>query len=200
MTAIANPTTPSTPISFEALYAKMLPHFRYYARRFSRSKCLDREDVIQDLTGIALEMYTSLVRRGKEVYYSPLVQYAIKRYKDGRRFTGLNSTDVHFEHTQMLGRSEVCHLSEIRGTLDEMDFMEDRTVNVADAVQFNMDYAVWYQQHSERDQQIITDLSMGETTNDVAKKYKVSAGLISQYRKRYRNSWDNFIGGTHKPA
>ena len=91
----ANSTTPSAPVSFEVLLAKMQPYFRKYAKRFSPDKRLNRDDVMQDLTGIALEMYTSLVRRGKEVFYSPLAIYAIKRYSSGRRFTGLNSTDVH---------------------------------------------------------------------------------------------------------
>ena len=95
---------------------------------------------MQDLTGIALEMYTSLVRRGKEVFYSPLAIYAIKRYSSGRRFLGLNSTDVHSEHTQMQGRSEVHQFSELEGKLDELDFMADPTVNVADAAQFRVDY------------------------------------------------------------
>ena len=63
----ASAQSASTPVSFEVLYAKMLPHFRYYAKRYSRSKRFDREDVIQELTGFALELYTSLVRRGKEV-------------------------------------------------------------------------------------------------------------------------------------
>jgi len=77
MTAIANSATPSAPVSFEVLLAKMQPYFRKYAKRFSPNKRLNRDDVMQDLTGIALEMYTSLVRRGKEVFYSPLAIYAI---------------------------------------------------------------------------------------------------------------------------
>ena len=194
MTTIANPTT-SVP-SFEVLLAKMQPYFRKYAKRFSQNKRLDRDDVMQDLTGIALQMYTSLVRRGKEVFYSPLVLYAIKRYKSGRRFTGLNSTDVHSEHTQMQGRCETYQFSEFEGKLDEMDFMEDLTVNVADAAQFRVDYESWFSKQAPRDRQIITDLSYGYTTGEVAKKYKVSDGLISQYRKRYRNDWNDFIGGT----
>ena len=42
------------------------------------------------------------------------------------------------------------------------------------------------------------DLAMSETTGDVAKKYKVSAGLISQYRKRYAESWNDFIADKRK--
>jgi len=46
---------------------------------------------------------------------------------------------------------------------------------------------------SLRDQAIILDLARNETTGDVAKKYGVSDGLISQYRKRYEASWNEYI-------
>ena len=192
----ANSTTPSAPVSFEVLLAKMQPYFRKYAKRFSQDKRLNRDDVMQDLTGIALEMYTSLVRRGKEVFYSPLMLYAIKRFSSGRRFTGLNSTDVHSEHTQMQGRSEVHQFSELEGKLDELDFMADPTVNVADAAQFHVDYEAWFSKQVPKDKQIIRDLSYGYTTREVARKYNVSDGLISQYRKRYRDDWNGFVGST----
>jgi hypothetical protein len=74
--------------------------------------------------------------------------------------------------------------------------MEDRRVNVADTVQFVIDYEEWLSNQSARDQQIIKDLAYGYTTGDVAKKYAVSDGLISQYRKRYGNSWKTFIDPT----
>ena len=198
MTAITNSTTPSAPVSFEVLLAKMLPHFRYYAKRCSRSKRFDRDDVVQDLAGIALDFYTSLVRQGKEVFYSPLVRYSIKRYKSGRRFTGLNSTDILSEHAQLLGRSHTCQLSEFDD--QDADCMEDLAVNVVNTVQFSVDYESWFSKQVPRDQQIITDLSYGYTTGEAAKKYGVSPGLISQYRKRYRDDWNDFMGNTSKPV
>ena len=51
----------------------------------------------------------------------------------------------------------------------------------------------WLQEQSERDRAIILDLATGETTGAVARKYGVSDGLISQYRKRYRSSWNAYI-------
>jgi len=185
-----------SPPTFEVLLAKMRPYFRKYAKRFSPNKRLDRDDVMQDLTGIALQMYTSLVRRGKEVFYSPLAMYAIKRYSTGRRFTGLNSTDVHSEHAQMQGRSEVHQFSELEGKLDELEFMADPKANVAKTAQLRVDYGAWVSKQEPRDRQIIRDLSYGYTTREVARKYSVSDGLISQYRKRYREDWNDFVGDT----
>jgi hypothetical protein len=194
-TTIANN---SAPASFDVLLDRMMPHFKFFAQRVRRPKGIDIEDIIQDLSGMALLSYNSLVRRGKEVFFSPILNYAIKHYRQGRRFTGSNSTDVHSEETQRLGRSKLHQLSEyddeqVNKGLDTREFMEDRRVNVADTVQFVIDYEDWLSNQSARDQQIIKDLSYGYTTGDVAKKYAVSDGLISQYRKRYGNSWKTFI-------
>jgi transposase-like protein len=56
----------------------------------------------------------------------------------------------------------------------------------------------WYQQQSPRDREIIRDLAMGETTADVAKKYGVSPGAVSQWRRKYAESWQKFIDPPEK--
>jgi hypothetical protein len=194
MTTITNAVSPSAPISFMALLAKMNPHFKFFAERVRRRKGVEVEDVMQELTGFALVNYISLVRRGKEVFYSPILKYAILRYKEGRRFAGSSTIDVTSERTQTMGRSEVCCFSQIIDEgKDTMDFMEDRRTNVAGSAQFKLDFEEWLRRQTPRDRKIILDLMVGETTGDVAKKYGVSAGLISQYRKRYGNNWNAYI-------
>ena len=89
----------STAPTFEVLLAKMMPHFRYYAKRHLRrkgSRRFDYDDVMQELIGFALGMYRSLIRRGraKEVYFTPIMQFAIKRHRAGRRFIGTKTSDV----------------------------------------------------------------------------------------------------------
>jgi DNA-directed RNA polymerase specialized sigma24 family protein len=190
------PTT-TAPVSFDSLYKKMLPHFKFFANRLMRRMgrgISDYDDVIQELTAIALELHTSLVRRGKTAYFSPIMKFAIKRYKAGRRCTGSNTTDVHSEQTQRLGRSAVCQLSVLDSEPLRWDFVQyKRHSDVFDIVQLRIDYETWLTMQSPRDQSIVKALSYGFTTNEVAKMHNVSAGLISQYRRRYRDSWDTFI-------
>ena len=203
MTTFTNSTSPVP--SFDTLLAKMEPHFRYYAKRFIRrkgSRRFDFDDVMQDLIGIALKMYRSLIRRGrgKEAYFTPIMQYTIKRHRAGRRLVGSNTTDLLAEQTQVLGRCDACQLSQFDVGQDTWDFMQDRHVSVVDSVQMSMDYETWLQRQTPRDQKIITDLSHGFGTCEVAKKYGVSAALISQYRNRYAKSWKDFIADTNEPA
>ena len=106
MKTITNSAAPSTVPSFEVLLKKMLPHFRYYIGKVLRLRRDRYHDALQELTCMALEMYQSLVRRGKEVFHTPIMKFAIKKYREGRRFCGFNSTDVLSHQTQFKGRCE----------------------------------------------------------------------------------------------
>jgi len=202
MTTITNSATVSSAVvPFEVLLPKVQPHFEYFARKVLRLKADNFDEVVQDLTAIAFDIYRSLVRRGKEVFYTPIMKFAIKRYRDGRHFMGSSTTDLFAERTRMLKRSDLCSLTLFEVREGSLHFMVDKNMNVSRTVQFKIDFfESWLQQQTPRDQQIIKDLAMGETTGEVAKKYKVSAGLISQYRKRYATSWDAFINPPEKSA
>jgi len=194
MTAITNPSISSSVVPFEVLLVKMEPQFLFFARRVLKLKADNLDDALQELRAIAFDIYRSLVRRGKEAFYSPIMKFAIKRYHSGRRFAGTSTTDVLSDCTRMLERCEICSLSEFDLGNGDLPFLTDwRQMNVANTVQFKIDYQDWHQRQAPRDQQIIDDLAMGETTNDVARKCGVSASLISIKRKDFARSWKMFI-------
>jgi RNA polymerase sigma factor (sigma-70 family) len=204
MPTFVYPTT-AAPVSFDVLLAKMMPHFRYYAKRLIRrkgSRRFDFDDVIQELVGFALETYRSLIRRGKEVYFTPIMKYAIKRYREGRRFAiGSNTTDILSEQTQKLGRSDTCQLSVFDGEPGHRGFcFHQQQPDVFDMVQMRIDFSTWLTDQTPRDQNIIKALSHGFTTNEVAKMHGVSASLISQYRKKYADSWNAYIADKRETA
>jgi hypothetical protein len=151
---------------------------------------------------MALETYQSLVRRGKEVFYTPIMKYTIRHYREGRRLCGSNSTDGLSEQTQRIGRAAIRQLLDFESPdgneIDRRPYMELKQPTVPDFVQMKLDYQGWYHLQSPRDQKIIWDLAMGETTGDVAKKYGVSAGLISIKRKNFAKSWNAFINAPEK--
>jgi len=184
----------SAVVPFEELLTKMMPHFDFFAKKVMRFSDDNYDECIQDLSCIALDMYHSLMRRGKEVFYTPIMKFAIKRYKDGRHFMGSDTVDLLSGRTRIFGRSNVRSLSRFNLCNDSLHFLVNRKTNVSRFVQFKIDFfETWLQQQPPRDKEIIYDLMMGETTNGVAKKYGVSAGLISQYRRRYADSWYAFI-------
>ena len=201
MTTITNASAPFNVVPFEVLLTKMEPHFKFFAKRVLKLKADNLDDALQDLRAIAFGIYRSLVRRGKEAFFTPIMKFAMKRYKSGRRFAGTSTTDVLSDCTRILERCDICSLSKFDLNDNDLPFIVDYKSNVADSVQFKVDfYEDWLAQQTERDQQIIRDLMKSETTNDVSRKHGVSAGLISQYRRRYEKSWFDFIADKREAA
>ena len=172
--------------TFEELLRKMEPHFKFFARRVLRLKGDNLDDALQELSAMAYEMYCSLVKRGKDIFYSPIMKYTIGRYKEGRRFIGSNSTDALSEGTRQKGRTIVK-----KG--DTLYTMLDMKNNVAKTVQFKIDFTDWYHLQTPKDQDYITDLALGYTQSEVARRHGVSSGAICQRQRKYANSWYNFI-------
>ena len=78
--------------------------------------------------------------------------------------------------------------------------MEDtRTTPVPDIVAFWVDFADWLRSLRRRDRRIAESLALGNRTSDVAKRFKVSAGRVSQLRRELAESWRAFVGDEPAP-
>ena len=60
------------------------------------------------------------------------------------------------------------------------------------AAAFRVDFADWLGTLEPRERRLATDLAAGETTSDMAKKYSVSSGRVSQIRRVLENALDEF--------
>ena len=74
--------------------------------------------------------------------------------------------------------------------------MEDRRAGPAEVAAARLDLAAWYRTLSKRNRKIASALSMGETTRDVARRYALSPGRVSQLRVWLRKHWEQFQGET----
>jgi hypothetical protein len=178
-------TVPSTVPTFEVLLDKMMPHFRYYAGKVLCLRMDNFDDALQELTVLAYEFYRTLVRKGKDIFYTPIMRFAMMRYQDGRRFIGSNSVDALSDRTKIRGRSKVC-------AEDTLYSLSDQKANVAQSIGFKIDFDDWYHQQSPKDKSIIRDLAMGEMPSDIAKKHGQSPTSITYRRQYYAKSWDNY--------
>lgn len=75
----------------------------------------------------------------------------------------------------------------------------DRTP-VPDQAAFRIDFPQWLGTLSARDRRIVNDLATGERTGDVARKFGVSAGRVSQLRGQLKESWEEFVGDSDAPV
>ena len=177
---------PSSVPTFESLLRKMEPHFQFFAKRVLKLRGDDFDDVLQELSAIAYELYLSLVKRGKEIFFTPLLKFAIKRYREGRRFIGYNSVDALSEGTRQKGRVIVK-----KG--DTLHVMLDMRSNVARAVQFKIDFSDWFHLQTPQDRDCIVDLAMGFSQTEIARRRGVSPAAICQRQRKYAASWKDFF-------
>lgn len=184
-----------------AKFMQLLPLIRQIASKAFKEYSTDRrEDAVNDVIASAFINLKQLAEAGKldEAYATPIAVFAVKRYRSGRRCgVPQSSTDVMAEHCRFLGRVKVHNFGlaeHIADTFESEATAVDARYPVHKTVQLKIDFfQTWFRQQTPRDQQIIRDLAIGETTGDAAKKYGVSAASISQYRRRYADSWYAFI-------
>lgn len=168
-------------------------------RAFRLLTTSEREELIAEVIANAYCAYQRLAERGKAdlAYASPLAGYAIKQVRSGRRVgTALNANDVTSPHSQRVKALKVEQLDAI----EEADgrwqaiVVEDKTAGPADIAAIRMDFAAWLKSLTPRLRRIAKTLATGETTKDVARRFGVSQGRVSQIRRELQHAWLLFQG------
>ncbi len=179
-------------------FLDMLPTIERYAsaafREFDRET---KEDLVEECVANCFCAYARLVERGKEhvAFPTKLANFAVRQIKDGRRVgKKQNVRDVYDIHARVKGGYQIKHLGtphEQCGGWKEQLVENDRTP-VPDQAIFRIDFPSWLRTLSRRDRRIVNNLTAGERTSDVARKFGVSAGRISQMRGQLKESWEAF--------
>lgn len=173
----------------------MLPAIRRHLRVAFRN--LDpeaRDEAVQEGICNAMIAYLRLHEHGRidKAYPSPLATYAARQVREGRKVGAkLNVRDVSSPYCRrlkhlLLERLDQCDRDE--GWLEIV--VEDRNATPADVVRVRLDFATWLKTLSRRDRSVALDLARGTRTSDVADRYGLSDGRISQLRKELHLSWE----------
>jgi hypothetical protein len=196
-----------TPLSCSALahlqasfLALVLPRVLSHGRVCFRGlKCPHRhEDAIQEMIGLAWEWHLRLAENGKDSTDFPtaLATYAARAVKSGRRLVGQEkSQDVLSPLAQQRHHFTVRRLPDFETLSDNLltEAPADNTQSPPDeTVCFKLDFAAWLDSLTARNRSIAEDLMVGGRTIDVADKYGVSAGRISQLRREFFQDWHMF--------
>lgn len=143
--------------------------------------------------------YGRLVERGlaARAFASALARFGIAQVYSGRRVgVRLNIRDVMNQSRQERHQCVVQSIyrwSDADGTWREQ-IVEDRRSTPAEIAAARLDIAAWLASLSPRLCAIATTLAIGESTSEVARKFRVSAGRISQLRRELEKSWRRFQG------
>lgn len=187
-------------------FLHMLPAIQRQARHAFRD--LDSEartEMVAEVVATAFAIYHRLVDQGKAelAYATPLANFGIRRARTGRKVGGhLNVNDVTGRHCRLhkgvcVGRLD--GRSEEDGAWEEI-LVEDRHAGPAAVASIRIDFNQWLQHLSDRKRRIAVLLATGESTQEAARHFQVSAARISQLRGELKASWQEFQGGAEAAA
>ncbi len=155
-----------------------------------------------------------LVAQGKDpaLFPSTLATYAARAVRSGRRLARMERPkdvlspraqqlhDFRVESLPVSTRAAYEHLYSSPHGQQRQDAFEERlrdnTVTpVPEQVHFRLDFPAWLKTRTDRDRRVIRDLMAGERTQDVAAKYGLTAGRVSQLRRAFMEDWTRFCAG-----
>jgi len=181
-------------------FLAMLPWIETLARRAARQLPPRlRAEFVADVVAKAWAAFARLVEtdRGATAYATPLARFAIAHVRAGR-YVGArqNSEDVMCPRAQRLRGLCVVQIEETDGrhAIWRDAVVEDYSTPPDEAAAFRIDFPAFLSLLPSRERRISEELAMGHTTQDVARKFGVSSGRISQLRRELQRAWDAFHG------
>ncbi len=203
MVSAASPAPrPSWHKAFLALLPAILRHAKI---AFAYLKPEARQEAVQEVVANACQRYASLVEQGKTdiAYATALARYGVKQTRDHRKVGGhLNVLDVLSKYCQRHKGLTVERLDKFDHAENvwEEILVEDKYAGPAQTAASRIDIDSWFKSLPVRHRRIAQYLSLGNRTADAAKKFRLSAGRISQLRKELAANWRKFIGDEPGPA
>ena len=71
---------------------------------------------------------------------------------------------------------------------------EDHRTPLPDAVAFRIDFSEWCDRFNDRKRKVLLALAEGSAGSEVAERFGLSPGRISQLRREYESSWQRMQG------
>lgn len=213
MTALSIPVSKLSIRQLQAAFLGMCPRIVTHARIFFRNiTCRHRrDDYVSEVVALCWRWFRNLARRGKDArrFVSALATYAARAVHSGRRVCGqLRPNDVLSERAQRERGFRVESLPiSFRTSFDglygvvggqrlhdayEERLQHDTQTPIPDQVAFRCDFPAWLRTRTERDRRLIHDMARNDRTLDLATKYKMSPGRISQLRREFHEDWTRF--------
>ncbi len=189
----------STP-AWHAQFEAMLPTVcRYANRAFRHLNPEARQEEVQEVICHVCRAIARLAELNQldRAFPTVLTRFAIKQVKAGRRVgCSLNIHDVSSKHCQLRKKVAVQRLdlfNRSENAWREAVIVDTRAAPVPETVAFRCDFADWLAQLKRRDRRLAEALAVGNRTQEVAKRFHLSDGRVSQLRNELAQSWHAFV-------
>ena len=185
------PHSPTGHWTFLAMLPAITKHARIALRGW-RGEAL--HDLLQEVIANSFVAYHRLVQRGKSdrAFPGALVRFALRQIFSGRRVgSRRNARDVMSRRSMTVEHLD--RFDEPKGAW-KVTLVEDKKAGPAATAAARIDIGAWLATLSARDRRIAQSLAHGHSTSDVAHQFQISAGRVSQLRRRLHDSWMRFQG------
>jgi DNA-directed RNA polymerase specialized sigma24 family protein len=158
-----------------------------------------KAEAVQEAVANALVAYARLVEQGREslAFATILAKFAVSQVRAGRQVGGrLNAQDISSQYCQQRKRIRLGRLDRfdpIEGIWQET-IVEDHRTPILDQVCFRIDFPAWLDSLPPRDRKIAQSLAEGLSTTEVARRFGLTMGRVSQLRREFEKSWLAFQG------
>ena len=189
MIAFENETQPKCE-SWQDEYLKLYPEIQRKLRCiFSKLDGASREEAVGEATAHSLLSYRRLHRRGRAQFATAatLAYYSARQIKQGRPAVGrMNRNEPLARYAQLIGNFGTEPGQWIN------DLIDSRRTPILDQVATKMDLSAWLTTLSSRLRKFVAEFAAGCTTSEVARKFGLIAGRVSQIRRELDSSWSDF--------
>jgi hypothetical protein len=157
----------------------------------------ERADRQAEVIALAWRSFVALTRRGKDptAFVTTLALRCSQAVKAGRRLARADSArDVLSPVARRRHGFTITGLSRM-SRLDPRlaEALADNTKTpVPEQAAFRADFPRWRARFGRRDRAVLDALAAGGRTTEVARRFGLSAGRVSQLRRAFAESWDDF--------
>ncbi|MCA9054883.1 MAG: hypothetical protein KDA75_13670, partial [Planctomycetaceae bacterium] len=178
---------------------------RYLSRAFRNLPGEFREECIQEGVANCYVRFVGLVRQNRAGVATPasLARFAVRQIRSGRRVAErMNIRDPLSRYCQIRTGVRIRSIPSEDSPHDRWieSAIATRQSSIPDQVALRVDVPAWLQRFSRRTRRIARDMSMGWTTAELALRYQLSAARISQMRREFFESWNDFQANDRKAA
>ena len=200
MIAFVDSTRSSQTNSWQAGFLMILPRIERCARcALCGLRGEAKDDAMCEVVANCACAYHRLFQRNEveRAFASTLVRYAVAHFCRGRCVgTSQCSRDVY---SRRANGGRACTLlpigvpSEQYGGWKE-GLTDNHSTPIPDQVHFRIEFPRWLHAQTPRNRKIVETLSLGYTTAEVARLYRISPSRVSQLRREFHESWNQFTG------
>jgi hypothetical protein len=205
MVAHAHRFPPAQERQIQEKFLAMLPQIRNRAEFALRG--LRRQlaaELVDEVVADSFVWFRRLAERGRLhlAFATPLADYSIRRVLSGRRVgCSLNRDDVTSYYAQQSHGIRLLRLDRYDSAEHcwKPILVEDRSAGPDEIAAARIDVAEWFRRLPRRNRKIAQRLALGDRTRDVAKRFGISSGRVSQLRREFEDSWNQFQGEAAEP-